>query len=129
MTSALAGRLNNMIMYLNEDAAHYPLRLFPFKDMKWGMTDEGGKTVQTDILCVKSVPVRLWIVGELVAQKWMETGYNARKPGVMIRPLLEDDSRTARTILDNMSTPKVGMWLVKPKLDLLTAYDLFGSSI
>ena len=129
MTFELASRLNSIIMYLNEDASHYPLWLFPFQDMKWGMTDEGGKTVQTDILCVKSVPVRLWIVGELVAQKWMETGYNARKPGVMIRPLLEDDSRTARTILDNMSTPKVGMWLVKPKLDLLTAYDLFGSSI
>ena len=52
----------------------------------------------------------MWITGEVVAVYFSKDGVPVRKPGILVRPLMEEDFRIVKDILEQYSTPVDGTY-------------------
>lgn len=105
-TPDLARRLNALATYTDSSSCSFSLYNLNLTLASWGAKGYGPSNL-SESLCINNVPVTVWIVGEVIANNFYKDGQPRRKPGILVRPLLEEDFHKASRVLTDLSQPPV----------------------
>lgn len=72
--------------------------------LKFGAKGSGADDCHKYI-CIAKDPVKVWIIGEVQALGFKKAGFNARRAGVLINPLRDEDRLRMKDIITNLSHP------------------------
>ena len=100
----LVDRVNQLLRYSNPATACYALHELPKSELRWVPSTRGAGD-KSDLLHLGNKPVAIWIVGEAVVPKFVQGEFYPKKPSLLIRPLLQEDTDTANYIIRNYSQP------------------------
>lgn len=103
----LVQRLNVLNNYFKVASSCVTLHTFPFDRVTWGPIGT-GQNDKSDFLMFNGQPIMVWTVAELLYPNFNRQGVSLRKPGVLFRPLLDEDFNVALRILNTMSCPVKG---------------------
>lgn len=106
-TQGLCDRLNKLNGYINLDTRCVTLHTLPLEQVGWGPVGH-GRADKSGALCIKSQPLMMWVIAEIIRPTFRRRGQNLRKGGVLFKPLLESDSSRASILMNKRCLPQKG---------------------
>ncbi|KAJ3556736.1 hypothetical protein NM688_g1859 [Phlebia brevispora] len=115
----LVKRLNNFLQYNNLQNVCYAIHELPVTNLYWPASKQSPQD-HSDVMHIDSKPVVVWLIGEVILPHFSKGECNARKPGLLLKPLLQADLDAANGVLRNNSLPprleddsQDGLWISK----------------
>lgn len=107
-TQGLCDRLNKLNGYINLETRCVTLHTLPLGQVGWGpvgyrQADKSGA------LCIKSQPIMMWVIAEIICPTFRRRGQNLHKGGVLFKLLLESDSARASILMNKRCLPQKDM--------------------
>ncbi|KAJ3559809.1 hypothetical protein NM688_g116 [Phlebia brevispora] len=137
----LMNRLQQLLTYKNENTRCYSVQELPDGRLTWPPSKRSTED-KSDLMHVNFKPAVIWLVGEIVLTRFAKAGYNARRPCILLKPLLNADADKANSILRTKSNPQrdtndsedglwVGKWIARnsvPESKVPPFVDIFDAT-
>ncbi|KAJ3536821.1 hypothetical protein NM688_g6786 [Phlebia brevispora] len=103
-TQDLVTRLEHLLMYKNESTSCYAIRELPINKLYWPPSKKNRED-KSDLMHTNMRLAVVWLIGEIALTRFTKGDGNARRPCVLVKPLLKADLNCANLILRNQSQP------------------------